>query len=61
MLIDGRGVEAVSGNTFPAMNPSPGESLAVVAGRDLEDVNRAVAAARRAFGGPWAKVKPAGR
>ena len=32
--------------------------LATVAEGDAEDINRAVAAARRAFEGPWSKVKP---
>ena len=39
-------------------NPATGELLATVAEGDAEDINRAVAAARRAFEGPWSKVKP---
>ena len=38
--------------------PATGELLATVAEGDAEDINRAVAAARRAFEGPWSKVKP---
>ena len=34
------------------------ELLATVAEGDAEDINRAVAAARRAFEGSWSKVKP---
>ncbi|MGD9536347.1 MAG: aldehyde dehydrogenase family protein [Alphaproteobacteria bacterium] len=58
MLIDGKWVEAVSGKTFDTINPSTGEVLAVVAEGDKADIDRAVAAARRAFDGPWRKVKP---
>ncbi|MFI4986428.1 MAG: aldehyde dehydrogenase family protein [Alphaproteobacteria bacterium] len=58
MLIDGKWVEAVSGKTFESRNPATGELLAKVAEGDAEDINRAVAAARRAFGGPWSKFKP---
>src|SRR4051794_29688226 len=58
MLIDGKWVEAASGKTFETHNPATGELLATVAEGDAEDINRAVAAARRAFEGPWSKVKP---
>jgi aldehyde dehydrogenase (NAD+) len=47
--------DAVSGKTFDSVNPATGEALARVAEGDAEDVNRAVAAARRAFEGPWSK------
>ena len=58
MLIDGQWVEAASGKTFESVNPATGEVLATVAEGDAEDINRAVAAARRAFEGPWSKFKP---
>ena len=58
MLIDGRWVDAVSGKTFESRNPASGELLADVAEGDAEDINRAVAAARRAFDGPWSTWKP---
>src|SRR5262249_42394384 len=58
MLIDGKWVAAASGKTFESRNPATGELLAVVAEGDAEDINRAVAAARRAFEGPWSKTKP---
>ncbi len=58
MLIDGQWVDAASGKTFETHNPATGELLATVAEGDAEDINRAVAAARRAFEGPWSKVKP---
>jgi aldehyde dehydrogenase (NAD+) len=58
LLIDGKWVEAASGKTFDSINPATGEILAKVAEGDKEDIDRAVAAARRAFDGPWRKVKP---
>src|SRR5579862_1962744 len=58
-LIDGKLVEAASGRYFDVLNPATGLLTAVVAEADAEDVNRAVAAARRAFDdGVWAKVSP---
>ena len=56
MLIDGKWVEAASGKTFETINPSTGEVLATVAEGDGEDIDRAVAAARRAFDGPVEQV-----
>src|ERR1700761_671520 len=61
MLIDGQWVDAASGKRFETLNPATGEVLATVAEGDAEDINRAVVAARRAFEGPWSKVKPFGR
>jgi len=58
MLIDGKWVDAASGKRFETHNPATGELLATVAEGDAEDINRAVAAARRAFEGPWSKVRP---
>src|SRR3569833_1868422 len=52
MLIDGKWVDAASGKRFETHNPAPGELLATVAEGDAEDINRAVAAARRAFESP---------
>ncbi len=57
MLIDGKWVDSASGKTFDTINPTTGEPITRVAEGDKEDVNRAVAAARRAFeGGPWKKM-----
>lgn len=61
MLIDGKWLEAASGKTFETRNPATGEVLANVAEGDAEDIERAVAAARAAFNGPWSKFKPAER
>ena len=61
MLIGGKWLEAASGKTFETHNPATGEMLAHVAEGDAEDIDRAVAAAREAFNGPWSKFKPAQR
>ncbi len=62
LLINGEFVDAASGKTFETPNPSTGEVLATVAEADSEDVNRAVAAARAAFGeGPWSKMSARAR
>ena len=61
LFIDGRWVEARSGKTFPSLNPATGEVLAEVAEGDAADIDLAVAAARRAFEGPWSRFKPADR
>jgi aldehyde dehydrogenase (NAD+) len=61
MLVDGKWLEAASGKTFETRNPATGEVLANVAEGDAEDINRAVAAARAAFNGPWSRFKPAER
>ncbi|KAI4329559.1 hypothetical protein MLD38_027935 [Melastoma candidum] len=56
-LINGQFVDAASGKTFPTIDPRTGEVIAHVAEGDAEDVNRAVAAARKAFDeGPWPKM-----
>lgn len=45
------------GKTFPTCDPRTGDVIAHVAEGDVEDVNRAVAAARKAFDqGPWPKM-----
>lgn len=61
MLIDGKWVPAQSGKVFETVNPSTGEVIAEVAEGDAADVDLAVAAARRAFEGPWSKFTPVQR
>lgn len=56
LFIDGQWVDAESGKTFQTPNPATGEALAEVAEADKADIDRAVAAARRAFEGKWSKV-----
>ena len=58
LLIDGEWVSARSGKTFNSINPSTGEVIGEVAEADAGDVDVAVAAARRAFDGPWSKFTP---
>src|SRR6202162_4093224 len=58
MLINAEWVRAASGKTFESRNPATGDLLAAVAEGDKEDIDRAVAAARAAFEGPWSKFKP---
>lgn len=62
MLIDGQWVEAMSGRVFPTYNPADGEHLADLAEGGEDDVDRAVAAARRAFDNPsWRQSRPSER
>jgi aldehyde dehydrogenase (NAD+) len=58
LLIDGRHVPALSGKTFETRNPADGAILAHVAEAAPEDIDLAVAAARRALAGPWGRMKP---
>ena len=59
LFIDGEFSPAVSGKTFETSNPATGEPLAQIAEAGREDLDRAVAAARKAFeSGPWAAMKP---
>jgi aldehyde dehydrogenase (NAD+) len=58
LLIDGKHVPAVSGRTFKTTNPATGKVLAEVAEAADADIDLSVAAARRAFEGPWSKFKP---
>ena len=56
LYIDGKWVDAESGKTFTTPNPSTGEPLAEVAEGDKADIDKAVAAARRAFEGKWSAL-----
>src|SRR5688572_33103139 len=56
LFIDGQWVDSESGKTFTTPNPATGETLAEVAEADKADVDKAVAAARRAFEGKWSKM-----
>jgi acyl-CoA reductase-like NAD-dependent aldehyde dehydrogenase len=62
LFIGGKWVEAASGKTFATLDPSTGEVLAHVAEGGAEDIDRAVAAARRAHeSGVWRDLPPAER
>ncbi|HVF48655.1 MAG TPA: betaine-aldehyde dehydrogenase [Pyrinomonadaceae bacterium] len=56
LFIDGKWVDAESGKTFTTPNPATGATLAEVAEADKADIDKAVAAARRAFEGKWSKL-----
>src|SRR4051794_18833810 len=59
MLIGGKWVESVSGKTYETRDPATGEVITSIQEGNEEDINRAVAAARKAFDeGPWPKMKP---
>ncbi|UWQ52098.1 aldehyde dehydrogenase (plasmid) [Leisingera caerulea] len=61
-FIDGAFTDAASGKTFASVNPATGEVLTQVAECDAADVNRAVAAGRRAFeDGRWSRMAPGDR
>jgi aminomuconate-semialdehyde/2-hydroxymuconate-6-semialdehyde dehydrogenase len=59
-FIDGRFVESADGRTFDNINPATAEVIAQVAEGGREEINHAVAAARRAFAS-WRKTTSAER
>ena len=62
LLIDGAWVPAASGKTFEVRDPSSDAVIAHCAMGDAVDVDRAVAAARRAFeDGDWSRMKSVDR
>ena len=56
LFIDGQWVDSESGKTFTTPNPATGEPLAEIAEADKADIDKAVAAARRAFEGKWSRL-----
>lgn len=61
-FIDGKFVDAASGKVFDTVNPATGAILTSVSECDAVDVDRAVAAARRAFDdGRWSRMAPGDR
>jgi betaine-aldehyde dehydrogenase len=60
-FIDGAPVEPVSGETGPVVNPATGEEIARAPLSGPEDVDRGVAAARRAYEAGWSTTTPAER
>ena len=58
-FIDGAYVDAASGETFDCISPGSGRVIASVAACDVEDVDRAVRGARKAFeSGVWSRLAP---
>ena len=60
-FIDGEFTPSRSGKTFDDIDPRTGRVIATVAEGGREEVDAAVAAARAALGGPWAKLTTAQR
>lgn len=59
LVIDGKNVPSASGETFDTVSPATNQVIGRVAKAGLEDVDRAVQAARRAFDdGPWPRWTP---
>lgn len=62
LLIDGAWAAAASGNTLERKSPAHDQVVAVYALAGVEDTERAIAAARKAFDtGPWPRMKGAQR
>ena len=62
LFIDGKFVDAKKGGRFTSINPANGEAIAEVAAGTAEDIDRAVAAARkrassRAAGRRWRRAR----
>jgi len=57
MFVGGQWTDAANGETQPVVNPATGEVMAEVPKGTEADVERAVAAARRAFEG-WVDTTP---
>ena len=62
LFIDGRFVKSRSGATFPTINPATGLVIAEMAKGGADDIDAAVASARKAFrSGVWSKMAPRDR
>jgi len=59
IFINGNYVDAASGKTFDNFSPSDGHLICKVASGDTEDINRAVASAKKTFDdGIWREMNP---
>src|SRR5208283_3151793 len=56
LFINGKFVKPHSGKHFPSLNPATEDQLTEIALGDEADVDRAVAAARRAYEKVWSKM-----
>lgn len=61
LFINGKWEDALSGKTFPTINPATTEVIAHIAEGGAEDIDRAVQAARAALDGPWGKMNASER
>ena len=61
MFIDGKWVEASNGATYGVPNPATEDEVGSAPDATVEDMQRAIGAARRAFDeGPWPRSTPRG-
>jgi len=62
MFVDGQWIEASNGATYAIPNPTTEEPIGTAPDATVEDMTRAIAAARRAFDeGPWPRTHPRDR
>src|SRR5258707_4536350 len=61
LLIDGQHVPSASGRSSKPLNPATERVITTIAEGNEADVDRAVAAARRAFEGPWRTMRASER
>ncbi|MGB9112541.1 MAG: aldehyde dehydrogenase family protein [Acidimicrobiales bacterium] len=61
LFIDGEFVDPIDGGAFKTINPASEEVLAEVSAAGPQDIDRAVAAARRAYEDVWGPMRPADR
>ncbi|MFF1834849.1 aldehyde dehydrogenase [Streptomyces sp. NPDC058231] len=61
LVIDGQHTDAESGRTYRSIDPYTGQEWAEVPDASAADVDRAVAAARRALNGPWGRLTATAR
>ncbi len=61
LLINGEWISSESGETYHSLNPSDGSHLAELSLAGPPDVDRAVAAAKKALNGEWGQMAPAQR
>jgi acyl-CoA reductase-like NAD-dependent aldehyde dehydrogenase len=58
LFVNGETIEPADGEVRELLEPATGKPLARAAMAGAEDIDRAVAAARAALGGPWGKTAP---
>jgi acyl-CoA reductase-like NAD-dependent aldehyde dehydrogenase len=61
LLINNQWVEAATGQSLETPDPATNKTISTFAAGDSRDVDAAVAAAKKAFNGPWKKLTPVER
>ena len=61
LFINNQWVSAASGGMMQSVNPADESVVAEVSAGGAEDIDAAVAAARKSLSGPWSKTEPAER